>query len=154
MDDRFQSMETTLKQVQERQTATDTIVSNLQAQLQNRLPSQPYPNPKENVNAITLRSGKELKEPMKKREVEPELEVKGAQPELDTESKELGEKKRESYKLIPPFPSRFRSPTSKVSEANQEILETFRKIKINIPLLDSIKQVPHYAKFLKELCAT
>ena len=41
MDDRFQSMETTLKQVQERQAATDTIVSNLQAQLQNRLPSQP-----------------------------------------------------------------------------------------------------------------
>jgi len=41
MDNRFQSMETTLKQVQERQAATDTIVSNLQAQLQNRLPSQP-----------------------------------------------------------------------------------------------------------------
>ena len=91
---------------------------------------------------------------MKKREVEPELEVKGAEPELDTESKELGEKKRESYKPIPPFPSRFRSPTSKVNEANQEILETFRKVEINIPLLDAIKQVPRYAKFLKELCTT
>ena len=137
MDDRFQSMKTTLKQVQERQTATDTIVSNSQAQLQNRLPSQPYPNPKENVSAITLRSEKELKEPMKNREVKPELEVKGAEPELDTESnqitKELGEKKREPCKPIPPFPSRFRSPTSKVNEANQEILETFRKVGINIP---------------------
>ncbi|RDX87049.1 hypothetical protein CR513_31529, partial [Mucuna pruriens] len=28
----------------------------------------------------------------------------------------------------------------------------FRKVEINIPLLDAIKQVPKYAKFLKELC--
>jgi len=39
-----------------------------------------------------------------------------------------------------------------VDEANQEILEIFRKVEIKIPLLDVIKQVPHYAKFLKELC--
>jgi len=86
MDDRFQSVETILKQVQERQTATDTIVSNLQAQLQNMLLSQPYPNPKENASAMTLRSGKDLEEPKKNRELEPELEVKGAEPELDIES--------------------------------------------------------------------
>ena len=143
MDDRFQSMETTLTQVQKRQTATDTIVSNLQAQLQNRLPSQPYLNPKKNVSAITLRSGKELKEPRKSRELEPELDVKGVEPELEADSslttKEIGEKKREPFEPNPPFPSRFRSPTSKVKEANQEILETFRKVEINIPLLDAIK---------------
>ena len=34
----------------------------------------------------------------------------------------------------------------------QEILETFRKVEVNIPLLDYIKQIPRYAKFLKELC--
>ena len=27
-----------------------------------------------------------------------------------------------------------------------------RKVKVNIPLLDMIKQVPTYAKFLKDLC--
>ena len=111
MYDRFQILETTLKQVQEKQTATDIIISNLKAQIQSRLPSQPYPNPKENVSAITLGSGKELQEPRKSRELEPELEGKGAEPELDTESnqttKELGEKKRESYKPISPLPSRF-----------------------------------------------
>ena len=31
-------------------------------------------------------------------------------------------------------------------------MDVFRKIEINIPLLDAIKQVPRYAKFLKELC--
>ena len=33
-----------------------------------------------------------------------------------------------------------------------EILEVLRQVKVNIPLLDMIKQVPMYAKFLKELC--
>ena len=27
-----------------------------------------------------------------------------------------------------------------------------RQVKVNIPLLDMIKQVPTYAKFLKDLC--
>jgi len=80
---------------------------------------------------------------MKSREVEPELEVKGVEPELDADSnqatKEIGEKKREPHKPIPSFPTGFWSPTSKVNEANQEILETSKKVEINIPLLDDIK---------------
>jgi len=39
-----------------------------------------------------------------------------------------------------------------MEEAEKEILETFRKVEVNIPLLDAIKQIPIYAKFLKELC--
>ena len=31
-------------------------------------------------------------------------------------------------------------------------MELFNKVQINIPLLDAIKQVPTYAKFLKDLC--
>ncbi|XP_076947180.1 uncharacterized protein LOC143619035 [Bidens hawaiensis] len=33
-------------------------------------------------------------------------------------------------------------------------METFRKVEVNIPLLDAIKQVPRYAKFLEELCTS
>ncbi|CAN6440609.1 unnamed protein product [Victoria cruziana] len=33
-----------------------------------------------------------------------------------------------------------------------DMLETFRVIRINLPLLDAIQQVPAYARFLKELC--
>ncbi|KAL6336567.1 hypothetical protein AAG906_025121 [Vitis piasezkii] len=33
-----------------------------------------------------------------------------------------------------------------------EILEVLRQVKVNIPLLDMIKQVPTYVKFLKDLC--
>ena len=52
-----------------------------------------------------------------------------------------------------PFPQRALQ-SKKWAEKVQEkdILETFRKVEINIPLLDAIKQIPKYAKFLKELC--
>ncbi|XP_019149873.1 PREDICTED: uncharacterized protein LOC109146677 [Ipomoea nil] len=53
--------------------------------------------------------------------------------------------------VIPqPFPSRLAK--SKKNEEEKEILETFRKVEVNIHLLDAIKQIPRYAKFLKELC--
>ncbi|CAN6726190.1 unnamed protein product [Malus baccata var. baccata] len=51
-----------------------------------------------------------------------------------------------------PFPRRFMQ--SKKEKAEKDILETFRKVQVNIPLLDAIKQVPRYAKFFKELCTT
>ncbi|KAM2964942.1 hypothetical protein FF2_022681 [Malus domestica] len=51
-----------------------------------------------------------------------------------------------------PFPHRFMQ--SKKEEAEKDILETFRKVQVNLPLLDAIKQVPRYAKFFKELCTT
>ncbi|XP_048428639.1 uncharacterized protein LOC103946212 [Pyrus x bretschneideri] len=41
---------------------------------------------------------------------------------------------------------------SKKEQTDKEILDTFRKVQENLPLLDAIKQVPKYAKFLKELC--
>ena len=51
--------------------------------------------------------------------------------------------------IISPFPPRLKS---KKEEEEKAILDTFRKVEVNIPLLDAIKQVPKYAKFLKELC--
>lgn len=32
------------------------------------------------------------------------------------------------------------------------MMEVFKQVKINIPLLDAIKQILSYAKFLKNLC--
>ena len=52
--------------------------------------------------------------------------------------------------MPPPFPQALRS---KKKLSNQtEILEVLRQVKVNIPILDMIKQVPTYAKFLKDLC--
>ncbi|KAL6325997.1 hypothetical protein AAG906_038489 [Vitis piasezkii] len=49
-----------------------------------------------------------------------------------------------------PFPSAMQR--HKVGDKTLEILEVLKQVKINIPLLDMIKQVPTYAKFLKDLC--
>jgi len=40
-----------------------------------------------------------------------------------------------------PFPPRA-IPNKKMEEVDKEILETFRKVEVNIPLLDVIKQIP------------
>jgi len=73
---RFNSMETILKQMSQTQSALGTLVSNMQSQSSNRLPAQPFTNPKHNVSEITLRSGKELGEAdMSKKEDESKKEV-------------------------------------------------------------------------------
>ena len=53
---------------------------------------------------------------------------------------------------VPPaqYPYRLRSP-KKVNN-HSEIYELFKQVKMNIPLLDAIKKIPSYAKFLKDLC--
>jgi hypothetical protein len=47
------------------------------------------------------------------------------------------------------YPERLRAPKKNTQFA--EILEVFKQVQINIPLLDAIEQVPSYAKFLKDL---
>ena len=34
----------------------------------------------------------------------------------------------------------------------EKILEMFNQVKLNVPLLDAIQQVPMYAKFFKDMC--
>ena len=34
----------------------------------------------------------------------------------------------------------------------EKILEIFKQVKVNIPLLEAFEHVPSYAKFLKDLC--
>ena len=52
--------------------------------------------------------------------------------------------------MPPPFPQALRGKKKIANQA--EIWEVLRHVKINIPLLDMIKQVPTNAKFLKDLC--
>ncbi|CAL9005419.1 unnamed protein product, partial [Prunus brigantina] len=55
-----------------------------------------------------------------------------------------------SFRPIAPFPSRLSK--SKKDQGFDEIMETFKKVQINIPLLNAIARIPKYAKFLKDLC--
>ena len=63
-----------------------------------------------------------------------------------------GEQEQDKASHIPlaPYPHRLRAP-KKVNN-HSEIYELFKQVKLNIPLLDAIKQIPSYTKFLKDLC--
>ena len=51
----------------------------------------------------------------------------------------------------PPFPQAMKDKKKAINQ--DEILEVLRQVKVITPLLDMIKQVPTYAKTLKDLCA-
>ena len=60
------------------------------------------------------------------------------------------DKYKASHIPLAPYPHRLRAP-KKVNN-HSKIYELFKHVKLNIPLLDAIMQIPSYAKFLKDLC--
>ncbi|CAN6677825.1 unnamed protein product [Malus baccata var. baccata] len=145
---------------------------------QGRLPSSTVVNPKggfETAKAITLRNGKEVgteptpsksaPEEDEKFQIEEEEQAKATarieqslpHPSNASNPSTIGKKGSIpiNSNVIPPdvpFPSRFLQ--TKNEEEEKDVIETFRKVHVNIPLLDAIKQIPKYAKFLKKLCTT
>ena len=129
-------------------------------QEQGRFPSQTLPNLRgvhelsyasepalkmDEVKAIiTLRSGKEIEQPVPKPAGETREEEK-VEPEHIFIKEDLMKKI-----MPPPFPQALRGKKKASKQAG--ILEVLRQVKVNIPLLDMIKQVLTYAKFLKDLC--
>ncbi|RVW59871.1 hypothetical protein CK203_100563 [Vitis vinifera] len=117
---------------------------------------------------ITLRSGKEVhqpehdqrkaKEDKADRNEEKKNERKGKEvqmkesiiPSMDEEPQILLKEGMMKKHMPPPFPQALRG--KKPIKNASEILDVLRQVKVNIPLLDMIKQVPTYAKFLKDLC--
>ena len=144
-----------------------------------KLPSQPEQNPKNvhypstssggphtQTNAITtLRSGKEvnnkvgISEEVGEEENEDDLGEEGTPKE--------GEPRKEKEPMVglpvhdepnayipkAPFPQCLQDPNpiQKLDKAH-ELMEIFKQVKINIPLVDAIRSIPSYARFLKDLC--
>ncbi|MGV7989146.1 hypothetical protein PJP10_32760, partial [Mycobacterium kansasii] len=52
-------------------------------------------------------------------------------------------------KSVAPFPQRLIAPKPLSNSLN--ILELLKQVKVNIPLLDVVKQIPSYARFLKDV---
>ena len=130
-----------------------TAINRLESQVFEKLPSQLEANPK-NVSAMTLRNDKEVERPkatnLKRKseeEIEKEMEEEGrirGDPEV-TLTPSVPIKSN-----LPLFPCRLEK--TKKAKKEKEILDVFRRVEINIPLLDAIKQVSKYAKFFKNLC--
>ncbi|KAM1727828.1 hypothetical protein ACFX12_018410 [Malus domestica] len=105
-------------------------------------------NGQEVLKAITvLRSGKVVNKKVGVDDKERESEVVGASPTKAMASTKVSEKEKV---ILPPFPQRL--VKQKKEQHLLDIFETLRKVEINIPLLDAIKQIPSYAKVLNDCC--
>uniref|UniRef100_A0A2N9HMW5 RNA-directed DNA polymerase n=1 Tax=Fagus sylvatica TaxID=28930 RepID=A0A2N9HMW5_FAGSY len=100
--------------------------------------SQDKPN-NEHVNVVTTQSGKTVVT----LPVEEQTENRDNIEELI-----INEPVRRPISV--PFPQALK--TSRKLDSSLEILENLRQVRINLPLLHVIKQVPSYAKILKDLC--
>ena len=159
LNKRIDGLESSLNQKIDNLHYSITKINNLlEVQERGRFPSQTLLNPKgvheigssnnsrldEVKVIITLRSGKEIEQPVPMAAEETEKE-KEAEPERVIISEDPVKKN-----MPPPFPQALRGKKKIPNQA--EIWEVLRQVKVNIPLLDMIKHVPTYAKFLKDLC--
>ncbi|XP_024024964.1 uncharacterized protein LOC112092621 [Morus notabilis] len=124
--------------VQERGRFPSQAQSNLRGQHMAQTSNNEGQNIKE-VNAISTRSAMNFDTPS---------------TSTTTSSNEESAQDKEEPTKIPvkvPFPQALR-PAGKVPKNQSEILEHLTQLKSDLPLLHVIKQVPAYAKVIKDLC--
>ncbi|XP_074300617.1 uncharacterized protein LOC141631911 [Silene latifolia] len=135
-----------------------TAINRLEARDSNALPSQTVVNPK-NVSAVSLRNGRQLVEAEKVKrkvkepvihEIEEEIVIKeGEEASIVKEKKQIPS----SMPVVEPeVPLPDALKRTHHFEHDKDIYEVFQNCEVNIPLLNLLKSIPKYAKFLKELC--
>ncbi|XP_063941295.1 uncharacterized protein LOC135149498 [Daucus carota subsp. sativus] len=171
-----QLLHSNVQAVSKLESQLSQLASTLCEREKNKFPSQPEPNPKfplnqrppDNVHSvISLRSGKQVdtqvgenlgkKGDSTSNPSPPSNTINHDKPECSKAREESSDPNPEPelqsevvYKPRVPYPQRLISP--KQSAQMEKILEVFKQVKVNIPLLDAIQQIPSYAKCLKELC--
>ncbi|XP_075655308.1 uncharacterized protein LOC142625560 [Castanea sativa] len=158
---KFESMFTRLdEEVRETKSHITRLTNSLSGTERGKLPSQTQPNPinqnlkigskdkHDEVKVVTtLRSGKEIDKSaplITKKSKETPVE------EEKVETKSLGLDDIEKCPIPPPFPQALKLPRK--LDTTSDILEHLYQVKINLPLLHVIKQMPAYAKVIKNLC--
>ncbi|XP_043812729.1 uncharacterized protein LOC122723696 [Manihot esculenta] len=128
-----QETKSSIQNLENQMSQLATSVSKLESQ--GKLSSQTIPNPKQNVSAITLRSGKQLESASPKRfaqrsatdlKEEAEIEIL-----VENEPKKSEVEQPPMQVICPPFPERFAQ--SKREKEEKEIFEIYCKIQVNIP---------------------
>ncbi|PNX82894.1 hypothetical protein L195_g038931 [Trifolium pratense] len=147
-------LETQIAQVSQQQAYTSAPAGTF--------PGQPQQNPNGQVNAIILRSGKELDEPSEPKSDTPTIhQDSGKTTEEESESnlkEKSGEEtveKKKPYVPPPPYkpPILYPQKLEKSKSIGQfkKFVELLKQLNITIPFTEAITQMPSYAKFLKEI---
>ncbi|XP_050229333.1 uncharacterized protein LOC126678479 [Mercurialis annua] len=124
---------------------------------QGKLPSNTENNPKEGVMAISLRSGTQVETGSKGKKVIEIVDDGDDKEESEHDAKQGNNLDKEvvaapSVKpYVPPIPYPQRLKKKTTDNNFQHFLNAFKKIELNIPILQALAKMPSYAKFLKEL---
>ena len=137
------SMLTNQQQIQENDKFPSQIKPNPRGVHEVASTSEPTPNMDEVKAVTTFRSGKKVDQPVSK-SLDADKEDKEDELERIVIKEDMMKKS-----MPPPFPQALRSKKKVTNQT--KILEVLRQVKVNIPLLDKIKKVSTYAKFLKDL---
>ncbi|XP_062118876.1 uncharacterized protein LOC133832566 [Humulus lupulus] len=122
---------------------------------QGNFPSNIVVNPKENCQAISLRSGKQVEQPSIQQSA---VRNKELGEKFDTNEKGVTEGHKRPEKSYPvvvdqpfhvPYPQRHRKTS--LDKQFSKFLEVFTKFHINIPFAEALEQMPSYVRFMKEI---
>ncbi|XP_060968766.1 uncharacterized protein LOC115696762 [Cannabis sativa] len=121
---------------------------------QGNLPSTTKVNPKENCNAITLRSGKTYDGQNKDKPKEEDDVETTPTPEKEKTTDGLPQKETPpaisiDHHIKIPYPQRLHK--NKMDKQFLKFLEIFKKLHINIPFIEALEQMPTYLKFMKDI---
>ncbi|XP_039142003.1 uncharacterized protein LOC120279202 [Dioscorea cayenensis subsp. rotundata] len=139
-------------QIRNLEVQLSQMASMLTERQQENLASTSKANPRksgnEQCNAITLRSGNELKAPEKK--------SKSVDQKHDQDNLEHNKSKAHIQASLPqdtftkiPFPQRLMK--NKLDQHFAKFLDVFKKLHINIPFAEALEQMPSYVKLMKEI---
>ncbi|XP_042051282.1 uncharacterized protein LOC121796516 [Salvia splendens] len=147
---RIDKVETAVVEVTTRLGALEHQVSQIaqavgQIHQPGQFPSTTIPNPK-NCKAIYLRSGTSYESPpMPEKEAFVQPEEEKEDEEIEVESPNTPPEIH-SAAIAPPKPKE-----KKLDGKFAKFLEIFKRVHLNIPLIEELQQMPSYLKFLKEI---
>ncbi|XP_031283882.1 uncharacterized protein LOC116142592 [Pistacia vera] len=132
------------------ETQMGQIHSILARRVQGMFSSDIKKNPKEQLNAIMLRSGKELKESRKAEDMKLDrtnnasAQCLGTKPELENKAQDV---KKDEASL--PYPHRLQK--QRLDKQFGKFMDMFRSLHINIPSCRYVRANRRVCKFLKEI---
>ncbi|XP_070035502.1 uncharacterized protein [Nicotiana tomentosiformis] len=111
------------------------------------LPSDTEKNPQ--VNAVMSRNGRVLVEVPKKKKEQSGLEEERVPKPVEVDERNKTESEQISERVLPPFPQRLRKKND--DHMFHKFLDMLKQIHLNIPLLDMVREVPKYEKYIKDI---
>ncbi|XP_047978644.1 uncharacterized protein LOC125220524 [Salvia hispanica] len=148
-DKRLKQVETDVQSLSIHMKSIDTQMSQISQAVgiqyqPGQFPSHTIVNPKD------CKDCKAICATIQPERVEKEVDEETAEDTVVKEEEKQPEPPRlEPYTPKIPFPSRIKKKV--VDEKFEKLLDIFRKVNVNIPLVEALQQMPMYAKFLKDV---